>query len=231
MKPKIIILSCEHAVNTIPDTYRALFAKDKDELYTHWGFDIGAQTISQYLQHALSCELIEATTSRLLIDCNRSLTNHRCFSKVTKHLPKEDKQHIINTYYTPFRNAVTERVHHYIQQGYVVWHFSIHTFTPVLKGITRNAEIGLLYDPKRADELILAKKLKQSLKQRAPQYRVRMNYPYTGFSDCLTRSLRRHYPSNIYLGLELESNQILVENSQSLDKLNNNLANSLLDCV
>src|SRR3990167_6667441 len=88
----IILLTCEHAVNHVPTAYRELFAKQHPLLASHRGIDLGALAIAESLAQALKVKLICATTSRLLIDCNRSLTHPHCFSEVTKHLPETIKQ-------------------------------------------------------------------------------------------------------------------------------------------
>ena len=92
-------------------------------------------------------------------------------------------------------------------------HLSIHSFTPVLHGQTRNADIGLLYDPGRAGERRLAVAWQKALRKRVPSLRVRRNYPYLGKADGFTTHLRRRFP-RAYLGLELEVNQALAGTAQ-----------------
>ena len=91
-----------------------------------------------------------------------------------------------------------------------VIHISAHSFVPVLNGSTRNADIGLLYDPARAAERALCARWSQSLAARASRLRVRRNYPYRGYADGLTTHLRRRYGRRGYLGVEIEVNQKLV---------------------
>jgi predicted N-formylglutamate amidohydrolase len=88
-----------------------------------------------------------------------------------------------------------------------VFHLSIHTFTPSLNGEVRNCEIGILYDPKRKNEALFAKNLKQTLKNHFQGIRVRMNYPYKGISDGHTTHLRKIFDQKSYAGIELEINQ------------------------
>jgi len=209
MKKIALVISCEHAVNSIPQKYKSLFASFEDLLNTHRGIDFGALEIAQHLNKTLVCELVTATASRLLIDCNRSL-HLQCFSEVTQSLSSEEKKVIINQYYLPFRQQVSTLIHNYINQGLQVWHLSIHSFTPVLNDIVRSADIGLLYDPKRVSEKVLASQWQKELKKQAPQYRVRLNYPYKGISDGFTVALRKQWSQSDYAGIELESNQALT---------------------
>jgi len=88
-----------------------------------------------------------------------------------------------------------------------VIHISSHSFTPVLDGKARNADIGLLYDPARHGEVALCERWKNALTALAPHLKVRRNYPYAGKGDGLTRHLRRRYSPRVYVGVELEINQ------------------------
>ena len=87
-------------------------------------------------------------------------------------------------------------------------HLSIHSFTPTLNGENRNAEIGILYDPKQAEEKSFAATWKEQLQLNLPEYNVRFNYPYLGTADGFTTYLRKKFPIN-YSGLELEINNKL----------------------
>lgn len=223
-----IIITCEHAVNTVPKEYTHLFDSFQHVLSTHKGIDFGALGIAEHLKSKLACDLIQASATRLLIDCNRSLHHAHCFSEITKHLNEEDKQKIITHYYLPFRKQVIHLIQHYITSGHHVLHLSIHSFTPVMNQMVRHTDIGLLYDPKRKKEKKLAYAWQKEIKKNNPQFRVRMNYPYKGTADGFTTALRQLFSENIYLGLEVESNQILVENTQSLNSLKNIVADSLL---
>jgi hypothetical protein len=48
------------------------------------------------------------------------------------------------------------------------------------------------------------------LTQRAPELRLRRNYPYQGRGDGLTALLRKRHPDDTYVGIELEVNQRIV---------------------
>ncbi|MDI1352922.1 MAG: N-formylglutamate amidohydrolase [bacterium] len=225
---KVILLSCEHAVNTVPEPYQYLFGDFSNLLESHRGIDFGALTIAEHLQEQLSCTLIQAHATRLLIDCNRSINHRSCFSEVTSHLDQLTKQHIIDVYYTPYRQQIINLISNYVKQGVQVIHLSIHSFTPVMDGTIRNADIAFLYDPKRQEEQFLAKRWNIELKKINPAYRIRMNYPYQGISDGLTTALRKQFAPHQYLGVEIESNQALTQNVHQLTTLKIILAESLL---
>ncbi len=226
MKPTLLFLSCEHAVNTIPPVYQYLFKQHEALLQTHRAIDVGAMDIMMDLHRVFACDYTHATVSRLLIDCNRSLTHSHCFSEFTKQLPEKEKKQLVDQYYLPYRQQTETNIAHHIAQGYQVLHLSIHSFTPVLQGVTRNASLGLLYDPKRHGEKEVARQWRSILAQQT-NYRIRMNYPYKGNGDGFTTYLRKCHPERDYLGLELEMNQSLVENKEELSTLALALSTSL----
>lgn len=224
-----VVLSCEHAVDIIPEAYQSLFASHSNLLATHRGIDFGACSITDYLAKNIKCDVIKATTSRLLIDCNRSLNKKGCFSEITDSLSDFQKEEIINTYYLPFRKSVETCIKRHLAAGHVVWHFSIHSFTPIMNGEVRNADIGLLYDPRRKSERALAQCIKSNIQQQYPAYKLRLNYPYRGISDGFTSYLRKQYSENQYVGIEIESNQKIVEQEKSFMSLKNTLAQALVN--
>ena len=209
-----IIFTCEHAVNHIPESYQNVFAPYETLLNSHRGIDFGALSIAKYLSEHMTLPLITAKTSRLLIDCNRSLSHPTCFSEVSEKLAEKDKKHIINNYYTPYREKVEQLIRDQIKAHGAVIHLSIHSFTPVFDGIERNADIGLLYDPRRPGEKEFSTWWKQALKTQAPKLQVRMNYPYQGTSDGFTTALRDQFSKEQYSGIEVETNQRLLKHHE-----------------
>ena len=97
-----------------------------------------------------------------------------------------------------------------MSRGRRVIHVSSHSFTPVLDGKVRRADVGLLYDPGRRGEAELCARWKASLAAFAPELRVRRNYPYAGKGDGLTSHLRLRFAQSAYVGIELEVNQRIV---------------------
>jgi predicted N-formylglutamate amidohydrolase len=92
-------------------------------------------------------------------------------------------------------------------RGDRVVHVAVHSFTPSLRGVRRNADLGLLYDPARSGELALARRWRAALREVAPELCVRMNYPYRGTSDGIQTELRRRFGARDYVGIEIEVNQ------------------------
>lgn len=204
-----ILITCEHGGNDVPDGYRHLFRKKARVLSTHRAFDPGALEFAERIAGILHSPLYYCTTTRLLVDANRSLSNPRAFSEFSFSLPEEDRQWLIRKVYLPYRNPVERKIRDWIRSGATVLHLSVHSFTPVFRGVKRNADMGLLYDPVCISEKDLCKFLQCELK-RHTGLRIRRNYPYLGRSDGFTSALRKNHDPHNYLGMELELNQSLL---------------------
>ena len=151
-----------------------------------------------------------STTSRLLIDLNRSIGHPQLFSDATRAAPAELRATIVERHYQPYRGEVERLAGQAIARGRRVIHVSSHSFTPELDGEVRRADVGLLYDPGRRAEAVLCARWKTSLEALDPRLRVRRNYPYAGKADGLTSHLRRRFPQGSYVGVEVEVNQAIV---------------------
>jgi predicted N-formylglutamate amidohydrolase len=175
-------------------------------LESHRGFDRGALELAQGLARRFGVPLDAAPTSRILIDLNRSPGNRNLYSEFTAALSPAEKQRIYNRYYLPHRNRVEKRIAAAIRKNRAVLHIGVHTFTPILHGTERQADIGLLYDPARAREKRFCHAWKNHLRRSMPSLRIRSNYPYKGVSDGFPTWLRRIHPPRDYIGMELEVN-------------------------
>jgi predicted N-formylglutamate amidohydrolase len=202
-----LLVSCEHAGRRIPARYRALFAGHEALLQSHRGYDPGALTLAREIAAAFAAPLFYSTVSRLLVDLNRSLGHPRLYSAVTRALPPAGRREIAAAFYLPYRSRILAHVAAAVERGQRVVHISSHSFTPVLDGAVRNADVGLLYDPARRGEAALCGVWQKRCEALAPEWKVRRNYPYTGRSDGLTAHLRKHFAPDQYVGVELEINQ------------------------
>ena len=202
-----LLVTCEHGGDHIPARYRPLFVPLRSALSSHRGYDAGALAVARDIAKAFDAELVYSTTSRLLVELNRSPGHPRLWSEVTRELPLDERKRILERYYEPYRTAVESRVSAAIAKGGRLLHVSSHSFTPRLDGVERTADVGLLYDPARARERAICLDWQRELRASAPGLRVRRNYPYRGYDDGLTTHLRRLHPDARYAGVELELNQ------------------------
>lgn len=215
-----ILISCEHAVSDIPADYRKWFRSDeaKKALHSHRGYDEGALDLAFYLKEALSLKsedcLHAGTISRLLIDLNRSEKHRSLFSEFTEHLPFEEKSRLIREFHRPYRSAIIDALRKRMDAENTVIHLSVHSFTPVLNGKVRRPDIALLYDPRRQSEKAFADLWIDTFKQESEKRRLFLhtgrNNPYRGTADGCTTAMRRLFPEERYIGIEIEVNQRLL---------------------
>ncbi len=203
----MLLITCEHGGNEVPEEYASLFRGARRILASHRGFDAGALELAQALAGRLEAQRVFATTTRLLVDLNRSPGHRRLFSEFSRGLDTSAKDAILAKYYTPYRQQVEALVAQAVGHVDRVLHLSVHSFTPILDGEVRHADLGLLYDPSRRREAEFCGRWQETLRMLQPGLRVRRNYPYRGVSDGLVTSLRRRFGAKQYVGIELEVNQ------------------------
>jgi predicted N-formylglutamate amidohydrolase len=207
VSPPRLLVTCEHGGNRVPSGYRGLFDQHAALLQSHRGYDPGSLRMAQDLAEHFGAPLIFSTTTRLLVDLNRSPGHPRLFSEATRGLPRAGRDKLVEDHHQPYRSRVERRIGREVAAGRRVVHLSSHSFTPVLDGAVRNADVGLLYDPARPGVRARARRWQASIRELDPAVRVRLNYPYAGKADGLTTHLRRLFPSRSYVGIELEINQ------------------------
>jgi len=210
-----VVLSCEHASNAVPGRYKRL-GLGRAMLDSHVAYDLGALDVARFYARALDCELHEGRWSRLVVDLNRSvghrgLVAERSFGIAVPGnagVTDAERIHRVREYHEPYRRAVREALARAVARSGACVHLSVHSFAPMVGGVRRDADVGLLYDPARRNERSLARIWARALSTSG--LRVRLNYPYRGTADGFTRDLRRMFPASRYTGLEIELNQALL---------------------
>jgi len=209
--PVKLVVSCEHGGNRVPATHAHLFEGAGALLETHRGWDPGALELARRIATRFDAPLHCATTTRLLVDLNRSIGHRQLFSAITRPLPAADKEAILGAHYRPHRDAVEGAIGERVAARDRVVHVASHSFTPILDGIERDVDIGWLYDPRRPAEVEFVARWIHAFERRAPGLRLRRNQPYRGRSDGLASLLRSRHPDPAYVGIELEVNQRFFE--------------------
>jgi predicted N-formylglutamate amidohydrolase len=209
--PDRLVITCEHAGNIVPERYRPLFVGREHLLATHRGWDPGALLLAREMAERFHAPLYYDETTRLLADLNRSVGNPELHSEATRHLPLRERRELLDEHYHPHRTRVDAAMAEAVASGDRVVHIASHSFTPELNGHVRTADVGMLYDPGRPGEVAFATAWLEALGRADPSLRLRRNYPYIGKSDGVTQVMRRRYPPERYVGIELEVNQRYVE--------------------
>ncbi|MBF0171703.1 MAG: N-formylglutamate amidohydrolase, partial [Nitrospinae bacterium] len=110
---------------------------------------------------------------------------------VGRRLSPADREGLLADYHRPYRQAVCAAVEEGLRRRGAVTLLSVHSFTPRLKGVVRNVDVAVLYDPARPAEGRLADAILAPFA--AAGLRVRRNYPYRGVSDGVATALRRRF--------------------------------------
>jgi predicted N-formylglutamate amidohydrolase len=207
---RVLIVTCEHGGHEVPPAFAPLFKDHRSLLNGHRGWDPGALELARDLAQASGAPCFASTTTRLLVDLNRSVGHRELFSEITRPLARTARQEILALHYRPYRDVVEREVARHIAAGRTVLHVASHSFTPVLDETARRADVACLYDPRRPAESDLAARWLNAVARRAPNLRLRRNYPYQGRGDGLTAFLRKRFPDAAYAGIELEVNQAFV---------------------
>lgn len=220
-----VIVTCEHASAHVPSELKSLFSNAEAVLTTHQAWDPGALAAALDWSAFKGSPIFSGEITRLVCDLNRSASNRDLWSSWTRDLPASEKQKLLSRWYFPYRQAVELTVASLARQEIPVLHISVHSFTPVLDGNVRDVDIGILYDPGRANEKTLAREVCSELQpdadgqkvskakktKKAAPLRIRRNAPYSGKSDSFTCFFRKLYPDELYAGFEIEFNQALLE--------------------
>jgi predicted N-formylglutamate amidohydrolase len=187
------VLICEHATNYLPPEYATLGLADTDML-RHIAWDPGALPVSLKMAELLDATLVEAGVSRLAIDCNRPLDAPDLIPHVSEttvvpgnaELTEEQRAERIALSWQPFHETIGELVAERLAAARETWLVTIHSFTPVYKGVARPWQVGILHD----DDERLSAPLISALRSTG-NLNVGDNQPYSP-ADRVYFTLERH---------------------------------------
>jgi predicted N-formylglutamate amidohydrolase len=148
-----VILLCDHARNTIPPEYADL-GLPPSELARHIAYDIGAEGVTRAMAEALGCPAVLSRFSRLLIDPNRGDDDPTRVMRLSDGAivpgnARSDAAEVAaraRRFAAPYHAAVAGVIDASLAAGMVPAIVSIHSFTPVMKGIARPWHVGILWD-------------------------------------------------------------------------------------
>lgn len=232
-RDSLLVVSCEHAGNCVPPEYAAMFEGWEALLRSHRGWDPGALLLAREMAERFQAPLHWDATTRLLIDLNLTIGLPNLFSaEITRPLPRCERQAIVERYYRPYRDRVEGAIDALVASGRRVVHVASHSFTPVMDGVVRRADVAWLYDPARPAERAFSLAWMAAFGRRSPALRLRRNYPYRGHSDGLPFHLRKRHGVDAYIGIELEVSQRFVEQGGAAwDRLRADLLGSMGDAL
>ena len=171
------VLICEHASNRIPKALGKLGLAD-DDLNRHIAFDIGAEGTARILSKLLDAPLILQRYSRLVFDCNRPPESDSAMPAISeifeipgnRNLTPPAKLARTRDISRPFHRAIEEFVDARACDGRHTILTSIHSFTRIYAGKSRDLDVGFLFDR----DAWLANFLIKTF----PAEKARLNEPY-----------------------------------------------------
>ena len=203
------IVTVEHASNHIPEGVE--LGVDPLVFQSHVAWDPGTAAVGRILSENLGAPLLLGTATRLVADLNRSPHNPEAVPEIAFGVPIPGNQGLTETeradrlarHHTPYWKMARDWVRARIDRRPVL-HLSIHSFTPVLDGELRSMSVGIMYDPSRPLEVPLARAWIAALRDRGIE--TADNGPYDGRNDALTTALRREFPADRYVAIQIEHN-------------------------
>lgn len=224
-----VLLVCEHASNLIPPEYGRLGLSNDDQA-SHIAWDPGALALSNKLADLLDARLVHSTVSRLIYDCNRppKALDAMPASSEGRAIPgnaaidENERARRIARFYDPFKALLANTLEAMAGKPVLV---TIHSFTPIFHGQTRNVEFGILHDSdRRLADLMLEHAAAHT------KLNVMRNEPY-GPEHGVTHTLKQHGVDNGYLNVMLEINNRLLTNDAEQKAIADMIAALLRDVL
>jgi len=218
-----LVLTCEHASCAIPVEYDDL-GLESEEIREHIGWDIGARHVTEILAQHCDAVAVLGGVSRLLIDCNRDLSDHDLIIAESHgvrvpgnaHIDTVERERRIRDFYRPYHEAIDG----VLAQGPGAFLLSVHSFTSTLNGRVRRFDAGVLFD----DYVVEAERFGGALATSG--LRVRYNQPYSGLEG-LIFSARTHGQRHQVRYLELEINNGLLREASAIRRIAEQIAAAL----
>ena len=174
-------ITCDHAGRRLPRVLGNL-GLPESELSRHIAWDLGAAHVVRHLANTLGAFAILQTYSRLVIDCNRQPgfpTSIPTISESTEipgnaELPAVAAARRARDIFTPYHQRIVRELERRARLSLPTVLISMHSFTPIYKGVPRAWHVGMLYNrDKRLAHALLA------LLSRDPALVVGDNEPYS----------------------------------------------------
>ncbi len=148
-----VLLVCDHASDRVPAALGDL-GLDPFARRCHLAVDIGAGPLTEYLADSLGATAVLAQYSRLVVDCNRDLLDAGAFLTFgdgirvpgNSRMSEADKARRATEIHAPYHEAIDHQLGRFASLGITPIFVAIHSFTPVLDGVARPWQVGVLWD-------------------------------------------------------------------------------------
>lgn len=221
------VLVCEHAGNWLPPDFGDL-GLAPELLTSHIAWDPGALAVARGMARILDAPLVAQLTSRLIYDCNRPPDSDGAMPEISEvhrvpgnaGLSPAQRDGRTRSVYVPFRDTVAAGIDRQCRAVGDVAVVTVHSFTPVYRGVRRAVEVGILHDAdaRLADAVLAAAD---------DDLAVRRNQPY-GPADGVTHTLRTHALPRGLANVMIEVRNDLVADAAQQDAMAARLARWLM---
>ncbi|HEY1614934.1 MAG TPA: DUF1244 domain-containing protein [Rhizomicrobium sp.] len=209
-----LIFLCDHAGNALPHEYGTL-GLEEGEFAAHVAFDIGAAAVTRVLALETGAPAVLGRWSRLLIDLNRGAEDPTLIMALSdrrivpgnRSVDAAERAKRIAAYHAPYHAAIRGLIEEARAGGNVPVLVSIHSFTPVWRGVQRPWEVGVLWDR----DARLAQPLLRLLAEAG--FAVGNNEPYSGQLE--NDSMSMHGTQNGLPHVLIEIRQDLVASDET----------------
>ena len=222
------VIVCEHASNRLPRALGSL-GLTSAALERHIAWDPGAAGVAEGLAERLGGDLVLQRYSRLTADCNRDpaladAIPARSEDTDIPHnegLDAEARAARLRAVWTPFHDALEALLDRRRAAGRLTVLVTVHTFTPVYRGVARPLHIGIIStgDRRVADPLLAALRRDRDLI-------VGDNEPYSP-KDNVDYTIRRHGRERGLPNVMIEIRNDLVANEAAQREWVERLAGAL----
>lgn len=214
-----VLLVCDHASRRFPEGVGDL-GLDPAALRCHLAWDIGAGAVTERLAGSLGACAVMAEYSRLVVDCNRHLMDPSAFLEFgdgvivqgNRALPQAEKDRRAREIYWPYHYAIDVELRRLSEIDYPPVVFAIHSFTPVMNGVSRKWEIGVLWDADRPTAEIVIDGFRQH------GYTVGDNEPYSGKAP-MDFTIDHHAESAGLPHVGIEVRQDLIDHDEGVERI------------
>ncbi|AWK86618.1 N-formylglutamate amidohydrolase [Azospirillum thermophilum] len=180
--PSPVLLVCDHACRAVPRGLRDL-GLTEEQLCRHIAYDIGAAELTRHLSERLGATAVLSGFSRLVIDPNRALEDPTAIPVISddvvipanRALDAAEQERRVEAIFRPYHAAVAGEIARRRERGQVPAIVSVHSFTPVMRGVARPWHIGVLWDRDPRIPLPLMERLRAD-----GRWCVGDNEPYSG---------------------------------------------------
>lgn len=207
-----LLIICDHASRRVP---RALgdLGLPPTAFDRHIAWDIGAAEVAKILAARFDAPLVLSGYSRLALDLNRGLDHPGSMPVESdgqvvpgnQGLDDAARRARVIALYEPYHGRIAEKLVAFHDAGRIPAMLSVHSCTPVFKGIHRPWEIGVLWnrDARMAQPLIAALRAMKGLT-------IGDNEPYSGQGG-EGHTVKRHAEAAGLPHVSLEIRQDLID--------------------